>query len=99
MAVRAAVDHLLAAIGAGTVAACHDLSHGGLAIAAAEMCLGGDLGADLKTTAMDPMRWDVQLLSESNGRWLFEVRKDQYEEFGHLMARIPATYLGNTVWC
>ncbi len=93
---RISLDHLRSAIESGTVAACHDLSHGGLAIAAAEMCLGGDLGADLKTTAMDPMRWDVQLFSESNGRWLVEVRKDRYEEFGHLMEGIPATYLGTT---
>src|SRR5438876_245006 len=96
MALRAAIDHLLAAIGAGTVAACHDLSHGGLAVAAAEMALGGDLGADLKTTAMDPMRWDLQLFSESNGRWLVEVRKDRYEEFGHLMEGTPVTFLGTT---
>jgi len=93
---RVSLDHLRSAIENGTVAACHDLSHGGLAIAAAEMCLGGDLGADLKMTAMDPMRWDVQLFSESNGRWLVEVRKDRYEEFGHLMEGIPATYLGTT---
>jgi len=93
---RASIDHLLAAIRAGTVRACHDLSHGGLAVAAAEMCLGGDLGADLKTTAMDPGRWDVQLFSESNGRWLVEVPKDRYEEFMHLMEGVPATYLGTT---
>jgi len=96
MSLRASIDHLQSAIQNGTVAACHDLSHGGLAIAAAEMCLGGDLGADLKTTAMDPMRWDVQLFAESNGRWLVEVPKDRYEEFGHLMEGIPVTYLGTT---
>src|SRR2546427_12958365 len=96
MSLRASIDHLQSAIQNGTVAACHDLSHGGLAIAAAEMCLGGDLGADLKMTAMDPMRWDVQLFSESNGRWLVEVRKDPDEEFGHLMEGVPATYLGPT---
>jgi len=60
------------------------------------MCLGGDLGADLRTTAMDPMRWDVQLFSESNGRWLLEVAKDRYEAFTHLMEGIPTTYLGTT---
>ena len=65
-------------------------------MAAAEMALGGDLGADLKTTAMDPMRWDLQLFSESNGRWLVEVRKDRYEEFGHLMEGTPVTFLGTT---
>jgi len=96
MGLRASMDHLLRAIRAGTVAAAHDLSHGGLAVAAAEMCLGGDVGADLKTTAMDPMRWDVQLFSESNGRWLIEVAKDQYEAFTHLMEGIPTTYLGTT---
>ena len=96
MGLRASMDHLLRAIRAGTVAAAHDLSHGGLAVAAAEMCLGGDLGADLRTTAMDPMRWDVQLFSESNGRWLLEVAKDRYEAFTHLMEGIPTTYLGTT---
>src|SRR5213594_218705 len=96
MGLRASMDHLLRAIRSGTVAAAHDLSHGGLAVAAAEMCLGGDIGADLKTTAMDPMRWDVQLFSESNGRWLVEVAKDRYEAFTHLMEGIPTTYLGTT---
>jgi len=96
MGLRASMDHLLRAIRAGTVAAAHDLSHGGLAVAAAEMCLGGDIGADLKTTAMDPMRWDVQLFSESNGRWLVEIPKERYEAFTHLMEGIPTTYLGTT---
>jgi len=96
LGLRASMDHLLRAIRTGTVAAAHDLSHGGLAVGAAEMCLGGDLGADLKTTAMDPMRWDVQLFSESNGRWLVEVAKDRYEAFTHLMEGIPTTYLGTT---
>jgi phosphoribosylformylglycinamidine synthase len=35
------------AIRAGYVQACHDLSEGGLAIALAEMCLGGRLGAEI----------------------------------------------------
>jgi len=96
LGLRASMDHLLRAIRGGTVAAAHDLSHGGLAVAAAEMCLGGDLGADLKTTAMDPMRWDLQLFSESNGRWLIEVAKDRYEAFTHVMEGIPTTYLGTT---
>jgi len=96
LGLRASTEHLLRAIHGGTVAAAHDLSHGGLAVAASEMCLGGDIGADLKTTAMDPMRWDVQLFSESNGRWLIEVAKDRYEAFTHLMEGIPTTYLGTT---
>lgn len=91
---RVAMDHLLEAMRAGTVAACHDLSHGGLAAAAVEMCLGGDLGADLSTDAMDPTRWDVQLFSESNGRWLVEIVRGKEEEFAHLMEGVPTTALG-----
>jgi len=96
LGLRASMDHLLGAMSAGTVAACHDLSHGGLAIAAAEMCLGGDLGADLKTSTMDAQRWDAQLFSESNGRWLVEVRRARYDRFMHLMEGIPTSYLGTT---
>lgn len=94
---RVAMDHLLEAMHAGTVAGCHDLSHGGLAAAAAEMCLGGDLGADLSTDAMDPMRWDVQLFSESNGRWLVEIVRGKEEEFAHRMEGVPTTALGRVV--
>ncbi len=93
-ALRVSIDHLLDAIRARTVAACHDLSHGGLAVAAAEMCLGGDLGAALDTSAMDPARWDVQLFSESNGRWLVEVTRGKEEEFAHRLEGVPTTYLG-----
>ncbi|HSM66220.1 MAG TPA: phosphoribosylformylglycinamidine synthase subunit PurL, partial [Ilumatobacteraceae bacterium] len=39
--------HLHAAIRAGLVESCHDLSEGGLAVAVAEMCIGGRLGADI----------------------------------------------------
>jgi phosphoribosylformylglycinamidine synthase len=96
LGLRASIDHLIRAMRADTVAACHDVSHGGLAVAAAEMALGGDLGADLRMSTMDPMRWDVQLFSESNGRWLVEVRKDRYDAFMHLMEGIPTAYLGTT---
>lgn len=93
---RSSTQALLRAIRAETVAACHDLSHGGLAVAAAEMCLGGDLGADLSTAPMDPARWDVQLFSESNGRWLVEVERDRYDEFIHLLENNPTVRLGLT---
>ncbi len=93
---RAAMDHILAAMEARTVAACHDLSHGGLAVAAGEMALGGDLGAELDTEAMDPARWDVQLFSESNGRWLIEVARGQEDRFEHLMEGVPVTFVGTT---
>ena len=66
------------AMQSGLVAACHDLSEGGLAVAIAEMALGGRRGADI---AIRPLRKqgpaslsviDV-LFGESNGRLLCEV--------------------------
>ena len=91
---RVAIDRLLAAMSGGLVAACHDPSHGGLAVAVAEMCLGGDIGAGIRTDAMDPSRWDVQLFSESNGRWLVEVAEGQEEAFAHALEGVPVTFLG-----
>jgi phosphoribosylformylglycinamidine synthase len=52
----------------GRVRACHDLSDGGLAVAAVEMAIGGGLGARIKT--------DIDLFNESPTRFLLEVEGD-----------------------
>ena len=72
---------LHAAIAAGLVRAAHDLAEGGLAVAAAEMAMGGRLGLALAVDG-DPV---VALFSESNGRLLVEVAPDDAEEFVELM--------------
>ncbi|HLB68989.1 MAG TPA: phosphoribosylformylglycinamidine synthase subunit PurL [Thermoplasmata archaeon] len=92
-ATKAASEKLLAAIRAGTVVACHDLSHGGFAVAAAEMALGGDLGAALELRG-SKLRFDVALFSETNGRWLAEASRGHEREFLDLMAGTPATEVG-----
>jgi len=66
------------AMRADLVRACHDLSEGGLAVAAAEMCIAGRLGLELTLHAEDPT---VTLFSESNGRFLIEVRPANCESF------------------
>jgi phosphoribosylformylglycinamidine synthase len=67
------------------VASCHDLSDGGLAVAAAEMCIGGRLGAviDLNKVPANPARQaEADLLySESNSRLLVEVAPENREAF------------------
>ncbi len=68
---------LHAAMRSGLVRAAHDLSEGGLAVAAAEMAIGGRLGLDLRIDG-DPV---VSLFSESNGRLLVEVAPDDAEGF------------------
>lgn len=71
-----------AAIRMGLVAACHDLSEGGLAVAVAEMCLAGHLGADL-----DPVPEPaIHLFSESTGRLLLEVAPDDVVAVQNLLA-------------
>lgn len=69
----AAYRALHRAIRAGLVRACHDLSEGGLAVAAAEMCIGGRLGMDLTIGSEEP---DQSLFGEANGRLLIEVRPE-----------------------
>ena len=55
------------AIGEGLVRAAHDCSEGGLAIAVAEMAIGGRLGVRLDVAAVHPDP-TVALFSESSGR-------------------------------
>ena len=65
-------DLLRRAIGFDLVASAHDLSDGGLAVAAAEACLAGGLGATLELPA-GGVRLDRVLFGESAGRVLVSV--------------------------
>jgi phosphoribosylformylglycinamidine synthase len=77
------------AIYAGHVRACHDLSEGGLAVAAAEMAFAGGCGAEIDLDAV-PRSDDpgdgagdaaTLLFSESNTRFLCEVAPEHAAEF------------------
>jgi phosphoribosylformylglycinamidine synthase len=76
------------AIDLGLVKACHDLSEGGLAVAAAEMAFAGGYSVELDLAkvpgkALD--RDDFVLFSESNSRFLIEVSERTREDFEALM--------------
>jgi len=76
------------AIGSGLVKACHDLSEGGLAVAAAEMAFAGGHGLelDLRNVPREGCdRDDFLLFSESNSRFLVEVSSKAKEEFERLI--------------
>ncbi len=65
---RAAGAFLLAANAVGLIAAAHDLSDGGLALAAAEMALAAGLGLEIVAEAeMDPAAW---FFAEDQARYL-----------------------------
>lgn len=91
---KAGIDGLIAAIDAGHVAACHDLSHGGLAIAAAEMCLGGDIGMRIDVDMLFGHPPHIELFSESNSRWLVEVKNGRKESFPLHFSGIPVRRIG-----
>ena len=88
---------LQAGIEAGLVRACHDLSEGGLAVAAAEMAFAGALGVDLDLAAM-PADADVpetaRLFAESAGRFLVEVAPENRQAFLDLFTDLPAGEVG-----
>jgi phosphoribosylformylglycinamidine synthase len=87
------------AIGSGNVRACHDLSEGGLAAAAAEMALAGQFGLELDLDSMIDDQCDpvVALFSESNTRFLIEVSEGDESQFESLMAGIETRRLGKVV--
>jgi phosphoribosylformylglycinamidine (FGAM) synthase-like enzyme len=92
---QAAIYGMIDAIDAGLVAACHDISDGGLGIALAEMVLGGyargRLGARVNLAVLDSdLRLDKQLFSESAG-FVAEVRVGANEEFETLFADSPVS--------
>ncbi len=80
-ALRSRMDLLLGAMSKGLVRSCHDCSDGGLAIALAEMCLGGDLGFEGDLGALGDLPTAVKLFSESNSRFVVEVELSKAGEF------------------
>ena len=88
-----------AAIRGGIVRSCHDLSEGGLASAAAEMSLAGQLGMKLSIDAIisDTINATVALFSESNTRFLVEVKSGSESDFESLFSSLACQRLGYVV--
>ncbi|WP_424766990.1 phosphoribosylformylglycinamidine synthase subunit PurL [Paenibacillus sp. sgz302251] len=68
-------EAVLGAIQKGFVASAHDLSEGGIAVALAESCISGRLGAEVALTS--DLRADHLLFSESQSRILLSVKPEQ----------------------
>ncbi len=75
------MNEILNAMKKDLIASCHDISHGGLAVALAEMSIGGTIGANVDLASMGFMRPDFKLFSESPTRWVCEVKKGKEKEF------------------
>jgi phosphoribosylformylglycinamidine synthase len=88
---------LHAAMRQGLARACHDLSEGGLAVAAAEMALAGRLGLDLDLATLPCSgveRDDAALFAESSGRFLVEVAPEDAAAFERALDGRPLACLG-----
>ena len=84
-------DFVRGQILAGAVAACHDVSDGGLLVAVAEMALAGDVGAAL-TPDGDHAFW----FGEDQARYVLAVRDPAPLLAAALAAHVPARSIGFT---
>jgi phosphoribosylformylglycinamidine synthase len=82
----------------GLINACHDVSDGGLAVAVAEMAIGGDIGVDVDLDrapgAGQGLSADEILYSETPSRLLASVPEEKAREFEELFAGQQAGLLG-----
>jgi len=83
------------AIQGGLVASAHDLSEGGVAVCAAEMCIAGRLGMqlDIQGISLQP---DPLLFGETNGCLLAEVSPKDAQSFEKFFSDLPIRQLGHT---
>jgi phosphoribosylformylglycinamidine synthase II len=92
------MDALSSVMEKGLVRACHDLSEGGIGVAAAEMAFAGGLGMVIHLGQV-PLgevinRDDCVLFSESNTRFLVEVSPKDRQQFESMMAGIDFAAIG-----
>jgi phosphoribosylformylglycinamidine synthase II len=98
---KALMDALAGATKKGLVKACHDLSEGGIGVAAAEMAFAGGLGMALSLKkvplgeAMD--RDDFILFSESNTRFLVEVAPENSKTFESSLSGVTFAEIGRVL--
>ncbi len=83
------------AIKTKTILACHDISEGGLAVALAEMCFAGGIGADIELRNIphaSAITDEIALFSESQTRFIAEVEKGKETAFEAAIGKHGSTY-------
>ncbi|MEM2877668.1 MAG: phosphoribosylformylglycinamidine synthase subunit PurL [Thermoproteota archaeon] len=93
-------DVLIKAMDEQIVLSCHDLSEGGLGVAAAEMVVASkNLGMEINIVNVpsESSRSDYILFSESASRFLVEVNRSKKERFEELFSGLPFGRIGKVV--
>ncbi len=79
---KSCIKGILETINTNLVESCHDISEGGLAVCISEMCIGGNLGANIDVKDIGKnLRTDFKIFSESNTRWIVEIQKNKAKDF------------------
>jgi phosphoribosylformylglycinamidine synthase len=89
-------EKITRAIDRGLIRSCHDCSDGGLAVAIAEMCIGGNCGVEINLDKV-PTHLNKPykiLFSESNSRFIVEVAQGYEKEFEFSIRGIPFEKIG-----
>lgn len=84
----------------GLVASCHDCSDGGLAVALAETSFAGGLGIEAKMDRVikeGVARDDFLLFSESQGRFVITVARENREAFERTLEGAPLALVGEVI--
>ncbi|MEO1615840.1 MAG: phosphoribosylformylglycinamidine synthase subunit PurL, partial [Planctomycetota bacterium] len=88
---KATFEAMHQAIASRLIRSCHDLSEGGLAVAATEMGMAGGLGVTIELDKVvdaasgSPIADHIVLFSESNTRFLVEVTPESAEPFRQIL--------------
>ena len=77
------------AIKDGLIRSAHDISEGGLAVAAAEMCIGGRLGIEIEEDLSTR-----ELFGETTGCLLIEIESKDFSHVEELFKELPVRKLG-----
>jgi phosphoribosylformylglycinamidine synthase len=97
LSLKQSVESITEAIDLGYVKSCHDLSEGGLAVAAAEMSFSGGYGIEIDLRRVQKFgieRDDYVLFSESNSRFLLEVNDRHVDRFKEVMKDCTYSIIG-----
>lgn len=88
------LEAVLGAIQQGLVQSAHDLAEGGLAVALAESCISGNVGA--KVQLETSLRPDIALFSETQSRILLSASPSQAAELEQFIASrgVPVANIG-----
>ncbi len=82
------------AISRGEILASHDISEGGMITSLFEMCVGGEMGAEIDLAVFKNIRPDYALFNETAGCFIVEVRDRKTAET--VFASVPHALLGKT---